>query len=85
MNACAMVLGSQAVLVYFSDIKHMFIVVSNTGQDNFTAAMRYHVAEGVEPEILFLSAREFGRVSIRGDLMEAAEAREAVLRFVERE
>lgn len=66
-------------------VKKKFIVVSNTGQDNFTAAMRYHVAEGVEPEILFLSAREFGRVSIRGDLMEAAEAREAVLRFVERE
>ena len=62
--------------------KKKFIVVSNTGRDNFTAAFRYHVQEGAEPDILFLSAREFGRVSIRGDLMSSPEAQKTLLRFL---
>ena len=60
-----------------------FIVVSNTNRDNFTAAFRYHVPENAEPEILFLSARTFQKSSIDGDLMESAQAREALLEFME--
>lgn len=59
-----------------------FIVVSNTGQDNFTTAFQYHTGDA-PPEVLFLSARRFGRVSIRGDLLDAPEARDAVLRFMD--
>lgn len=59
-----------------------FIVVSNTGQDNFTTAFRYHTGDA-PPEALFLSARSFGSVSIVGDLMDCPEAREAVLRFID--
>ena len=59
-----------------------FVAVSNTNQDNFTAAFRYHVPEGQEPDVLFLRARRFGRVSIRGDLMDAPEAREALRDFI---
>lgn len=59
-----------------------FIVVSNTGRDNFTTAFQYHTGDA-PPEALFLSARGFGRVSIAGDLMDAPEAREEVLRFID--
>ncbi len=57
-------------------------MVSNTGRENFTAAFRYHVPEGAEPDTLFLRAREFGRVSIRGDLLSSPEAVEAVRTFI---
>lgn len=62
-------------------VRKKFFVVSNTGRDNFTAAFRYHVPEGAEPDVLFLSAKQFHKVSIHGDLMGSPEAREAVLRF----
>ena len=61
-----------------------FIVVSNTGQDNFTTAFQYHTGDA-PPEVLFLSARRFGKVSIQGDLMDSPEARDTVLRFMDRQ
>ena len=63
-------------------VRKKFIVVSNTGRENFTAAFRYHVPEGTEPEALFLAARKFGRISIKGDLMASPEARETLRRFL---
>ena len=63
-------------------VKKKFIVVSNTGRDNFTTAFRYHVPEGYEPDLLFLAAKKFGRVSIHGDLMASDEAQAAVRRFI---
>lgn len=59
-----------------------FITVSNTGRDNFTAAFQYHTGDA-PPDVLFLSARQFGKVSISGDLMDSPEARAAVLRFID--
>lgn len=59
-----------------------FVAVSNTNCHNFTAAFRYHIPESQEPDVLFLSARRFGKVSIRGDLMDAPEAREALREFI---
>ena len=35
--------------------------------------------------VLFLSARRFGKVSIQGDLMDSPEARDTVLRFMDRQ
>lgn len=64
-------------------VKKKFIVVSNTNRDNFTAAFLYHVEETSEPDILFLEAKRFHKVSIRGDLMDSEEAREAVRQFAE--
>ena len=71
-----------ALLTQYLSVKKKFIVISNTGRENFTTAFRYHVAEGVEPDILFLSAKRFHKTSIRGDLMDAPEARAAVLQFM---
>lgn len=73
----------QDLLEQYLAVRKKFIVVSNTGRDNFTAAFRYQVAEGVEPDILFLSAKLFQKASICGDLMDSARAREAVAQFIE--
>lgn len=69
------------LLERYEGVPKRFIVVSNTGRENFTAAFRYHTGDA-PPDVLFLSARSFGKASIDGDLMDLPEAREAVLRFV---
>lgn len=61
------------------EVPKKFIVVSNTGQDNFREAFRQHTSE--EPAILFLHARNYDKVSLAGDLMAAREARQAVEAF----
>ncbi|MDD3410356.1 MAG: NAD(P)H-dependent oxidoreductase [Eubacteriales bacterium] len=58
-----------------------FIVVSNTKKENFIAAFSDHVHG--EPEILFLAAKHYGRISLKGDLMTSDEAKRDVLRFLE--
>lgn len=65
----------------YLSVPKKFIVVSNTGRDNFTAAFRYQISEEREPDVLFLSAKSFGKVSIRGDLMDCDEAKKAVREF----
>lgn len=69
------------LLEQYESVPKKFIVVSNTGRDNFTAAFRYHTGNA-PPDVLFLSARNFDKVSIAGDLMDSPQARETVLRFV---
>ena len=63
--------------------KKKFIVVSNTNRDNFTAAFKYHVEENTQPDILFLEARKFKKVSIKGDLTESEEARKIISLFAD--
>lgn len=53
-------------------IPKKFIVVSNTNEQNFRDILAYHVED--EPDILFLHARKYGKVSIAGDLMTSGEA-----------
>ncbi len=72
------------LLERYERVPKKFIVVSNTGQDNFTAAFQYHTGDA-PPEVLFLSARRFGKASIQGDLMDSPEARDTVLRFMDRQ
>ncbi len=59
-----------------------FIMVSNTNQDNFKQVFSYHVEEGNTPDILYLSAKVFHKSSIKGDLMEAAEAKNTLMNFI---
>ena len=74
--------GRPELLDQYEAARKKFIVVSNTGQDNFTAAFRYHTGDA-PPDVLFLSAKQFGRVSVQGGLMDSPEARGAVLRFID--
>lgn len=68
------------LLEQYESTAKKFIVVSNTGRDHFTSAFRYHTGD-TPPDVLFLSARSFGKISIDGNLMDSPEARETVLRF----
>lgn len=74
--------GHEDLLERYLAVRKKFVVVSNTGTENFTAAFRYHVSEDAEPDILFLSAKRFQRSSIRGDLMDCPEAREVLAEFI---
>lgn len=74
--------GRGDLLERYLAVRKKFVVVSNTGRENFTAAFRYHVSEDAEPDILFLSARRFQHSSIRGDLMDSPEAREVLSEFI---
>lgn len=73
--------GAPELLEQYLAVKKKFVVVSNTGRENFTAAFRYHVPEDRLPQVLFLSAKLFQKSSIKGDLMTSAEARQALLDF----
>ena len=59
------------------------IVVSNTNRDNFTQALAYQ--SEIPPEILFLSAKKYGKISIQGNLLESNEAVEEIRRFVKKQ
>ena len=72
--------GRPELLKSYLRIPKHFVVVSNTGTENFAAALSYQT-EG-PPRILFLSAKQFGKVSIRGDLLSSSEARARIAAFV---
>jgi len=57
-----------------------FIVVSNTETANFREAMTQHTNSN--PEILFLSAKKYGKVSIEGTILESDDAKADLQRFV---
>lgn len=74
--------GHPELLDQYESAPKKFITISNTGRDNFTAAFQYHTGDA-PPDVLFLSARSFGKASIRGDLMDSPEAWAEVLRFID--
>ncbi len=65
----------------YLQIPKKFIVISGSNQSHFTEVFSYHVTH--QPEILFLSAKEFGKRSIDGDILDSKEARNRILQFLE--
>lgn len=63
----------------YGRVPKKFIVVSNTNERNFREILSYH-AEG-EPQILFLHARKYAKVSIAGDIMTSGDAAEEIKVF----
>lgn len=59
-----------------------FIVISNTEEENFKRAFKYHVPENREVNVLFLAAKTFDKGSVRGGLMESERARQIVVDFI---
>ena len=51
----------------YEKVPKRVIVVSNTNEENFRQAMTYQSYQ--KPDILFLSAKKYGKTSIRGDLL----------------
>lgn len=64
----------------YLNVPKQFIVVSNTGKSNFVEAMRQHINGA--PEILFLSAKQYGKMSIAGNILESKEAKADIRRFL---
>lgn len=71
------------LLNQYLSVRKKFIVVSNTNQNNFTAAFCQHIPETFTPDILFLSAKQFGKISIRGDLTDSENVKELILNFID--
>ena len=59
------------------------IVVSNTNEDNFVKALAYQAENS--PDILFLSAKKYGKKSTNGDLLTAEKAVSDITEFVKRQ
>ncbi len=60
------------LLTRYERVPKKFIVVSNTGKKQFQTAFCQHTDK--KPDILFLSAKSYGKVSIAGDLMTSPQA-----------
>ena len=72
--------GSPDLLEAYLNIPKRSIVISNTNQDNFIQALTYQ--SNKEPEILFLSAKKFGKTSINCDLLTSEKVLERIRQFV---
>lgn len=59
--------GRPELLEKYENVRKRAVVVSNTSEENFTRALSYQSYERVE--ILFLSAKKYGKNSIKGDLL----------------
>lgn len=80
-RSCGYFRKNEAKLSAYLSAPKKFIVVSNTNRSNFETAFSYH-CDG-EPDILFLSAKKFGKVSLAGDILDGSEAADEVRRFAE--
>ena len=74
--------GKPDLLEAYLKIPKRSIVISNTNKDNFIQALAYQSDQ--EPEILFLSAKEYGKTSINGDLLTSEKALEDIKQFINR-
>lgn len=72
--------GRKDLLEQYLNVPKKFVVVSNSGSENFREAFTQHTNE--EPDILFLSAKAFEKRSINGDLMDCTAARAALKEFL---
>lgn len=74
----------EQLLDRYLNIKKRFVVVSNTQTQNFITALSYQIPEGESPDILFLPAKMYKKISIDGDLMTSPEAKKAVEAFCQK-
>ena len=72
--------GREDLLEAYERVPKKVIVVSNSNQEHFQAALSYHA--DTEPEILFLSAKKYGKVSVNGDLLTSEQAVADLERFI---
>lgn len=68
--------GREDLLEQYLRIPKEFVVVSNTGRENFLEAFTQHTSG--QPKVLFLSAKAFGKQSIAGDLLPSEAVENAI-------
>ena len=74
--------GRPELLDVYLSVPKRGIVVSNTNTEHFVKALAYQADR--EPEILFLSAKKYGKISIKGDLLTDEKVIRAITAFVNR-
>ena len=72
--------GRPELLDNYLKVPKRSIVISNTNEENFVRALGYQSEK--EPEILFLSAKKYGKKSIDGDLLTNERALGDIKEFV---
>ena len=72
--------GRPELLDVYLSVPKRGIVVSNTNTEHFVKALAYQADR--EPEILFLSAKKYGKISIKGDLLTDEKVIQAIAAFV---
>lgn len=74
--------GRADLLDSYEKVPKRAVVVSNTNRENFIKALSYQSVK--EKDILFLSAKQYGKVSIRGDLLTDERAIKDLLAFIQK-
>ncbi|MBE5905208.1 MAG: hypothetical protein E7277_00240 [Lachnospiraceae bacterium] len=72
--------GKPELLDLYEKVPKRSIVVSNTNETNFVTALSYQTADA--PDVLFLSAKSYGKRSISGDLLSSEKAVADLTAFV---
>ena len=72
--------GKPDVLDAYLKVPKRAIVISNTDEDNFRKALSYQ--SEAEPDILFLSAKKYGKKSIAGDLLSSEAVVSELTRYI---
>ena len=75
--------GRPELLDPYEKVLKREVVVSNTNEENFRQAMAYHAYE--KADILFLPAKQYGKESIKGDLLTSREAVSDIMAFVQKQ
>lgn len=74
--------GREDLLDKYLKVKKKFIVISNTGKTNFLTAFGYQCEEPSKSRVLFLSAMQYGKISIDGNITESVEALQDIEKFI---
>ncbi len=74
--------GDQGLLDAYLKVPKRSIVVSNTNEENFIKALAYQTEK--DPDILFLSAKKYGKRSIQGDLLTSEQAISDITEFIKK-
>ena len=72
--------GHPELLERYEKVRKRAVVVSNTNEENFIKALSYQSYNKMD--ILFLSAKRYGKASIKGDLLTDESAVEEVMAFI---
>ena len=72
--------GKPDLLNAYLSVPKRCIVVSNTNEENFIKALSYQTDQ--DPVVLFLSARQYGKSCIQGDLLSNEKAVSDILKFI---
>ena len=72
--------NNEELLKAYLQVPKKFILVSNSNLENFKTSFAYHTNN--EPVVLGLSAKNYGKVSVEGNLLTSKQAVEDLRKFI---